>query len=418
MKRLFFTSGAVVCMVCPALATDPAGIPANNGEAYHSTPNDCIENVLGVASGGVTLEPSWAPNISGAITLDGKRYTSAGDATGVASNPDVAPARVYSKYAEGIYSDATVQTMITSITTAPENTGYTFQGFYTSKYSGGTQVVDGNGLFTSDAKTQVTTVGDTPTWYAQWTANKYNVTYNKGAGTGANYKHTNGATYDQAYTIPTDGDAGTGVNGAKTAATGYTFIGWTTDSTPDVTRATSETATNAGTVANAWTGESLWHRTADLTVYAAYIPNQYTISYTCTGAEPASVPNGATASGTIANQIVTYDAGYTLNNGNGCTLNGYTFDGWSCTNNLSGALNEGNPASGTWGLTSDSTCTAQWTANTIHLTWDVSDADSGGTGGSDTCTYGQSIELPSNPVKYGYTFEGWKVLPAENSGND
>ena len=400
MKGMFLTSGIVVCLACPAFATAPTGIPASNGEAYHSPANDCIADVLGVSSGSVELEPDWSANISGAITLDATRYTSSSDTSGTASSPNVSPTTVYSKYADGLYSDSTAETKVNSLTTAPQNTGYTFGGFYTSKYSGGTLVIDANGNVLPAASTQITSTGTTGTFYAQWSANQYDVTYNKGAGAGNNYTHTDGATYDQNYTIPSTGDAGTGVSGASTPQTGYTFIGWTTDSTPNVTRTSSQTAVNTGTVANAWTGETPWQRATDLTVYAAYLANQYTVSYLC-----------GTGSGTVADQIVTYDAAYTLNNGSGCTLTGYTFNGWSCTNSLSGALNNGNPASGTWGITNNSTCTAQWTANSITLSWDNSTADSGGTGGGGTCTYGQPISLPTNPTKTGYTFNGWKVVP-------
>jgi len=397
-------------MACPAFATEPTGIPASNGAAYHSPANDCIESVLGVSSGSVSLQADWSANISGAITLDAKRYTSASDTQGTASSPNVSPTTVYSKYADGLYSDSTAETKVNSLTTAPEQTGYTFGGFYTSKYTGGTQVIDENGDVLPAAATQITSTGTTGTYYAQWSANQYSVTYNKGDGAGNNYTHTNGATYDQNYTIPSgNGTEGTGVAGASTPQTGYTFIGWTTDSTPDVTRTSSATATNAGTVANAWTGETPWTRTEDLTVYAGYLANQYTVSYLCTGGEPNSVPSGTTASGTVSNQIVTYDDSYTLNNGSGCTLTGYTFNGWSCTNNLSGALSNGDPASGTWSITNDSTCTAQWTVNSIALSWDANGADNGGTGGGGTCSYDSAITLPTNPTKTGYTFKGWKV---------
>ena len=250
---------------------------------------------------------------------------------------------------------------------------------------------------------------------AVWTAKTYDVTYTKcgtgAASTASDYTHENGATYDSNYVIPTTGTAGTGVNNAKSTASGYTFIGWTTDSTPVVTRGgNGSAANNTGTVANEWDGETPWNIDDDLTVYAACQANQYTITYSCTGGEPAG-----TDSGSVNNQIVTYNASYTLNNGSGCTLNGYTFNGWSCTNNLSGALVNGNPASGTWSLTSDSTCTAQWVANQISpITWNGNNADSTwtaptGVSGTNSCTYNGSITLPTAPTRLGYTFGGWGV---------
>ena len=414
MNKIFLTSGVVLSMLSPAFATDPSGIPAQNGAAQSS---DCVEDVLGVASGGVTLEPKWTSNISGAITLDDKRYTSSQDANGTAATTAGAPAPLYSKYADGLYSNAGATAAVTTLSQTPVQTGYTFAGYYTSKYENGTQVIDANGNVLPAASTQISSTGTTGTFYAYWTANQYNVTYNKGAGAGSNYTHTKGATYDSAYTIPSTGDAGTGVAGASTPQTGYTFIGWTTSPADRaVIRTPSATAINTGTVMNAWTGANPWRRTEDLSVYAAYLANQYTVSYLCSGGEPDTVPSGTTASGTVANQVVTFDSAYKLNDGAGCTLKGYTFNGWSCTNSLSGALSSGNPASGTWSITNDSTCTAQWTANSIALTWDNSTADSGGTGGAASCSYDSAITpLPTNPTKTGYTFDGWKIQTSSNS---
>ena len=56
---------------------------------------------------------------------------------------------------------------------------YKFAGFYTTKATGGTQVIDASGNFTDAAKTQVSTSGGTATWYSRWTEdpNGISVTY-------------------------------------------------------------------------------------------------------------------------------------------------------------------------------------------------------------------------------------------------
>ena len=63
----------------------------------------------------------------------------------------------------------------------------------------------------------------------------------------------------------------------------------------------------------------------------------------------------------------------------------------------------------TLGTTSGSTdFEADWTPNTINITW----VGNGATvsGGASTCTYDQSFNLPTPPERTGYTFDGWKVV--------
>ena len=52
---------------------------------------------------------------------------------------------------------------------------------------------------------------------------------------------------------------------------------------------------------------------------------------------------------------------------------------------------------------------ADWSANTINLTWDNNGATTDATGGASTCTYDQSFNLPIAPERTGYNFAGWKV---------
>ena len=51
MKKLFLTSGLVLCMACPAYATEVDG-----------QGNECVQSVLGVYEGGVDLEAHWTKN--------------------------------------------------------------------------------------------------------------------------------------------------------------------------------------------------------------------------------------------------------------------------------------------------------------------------------------------------------------------
>jgi uncharacterized repeat protein (TIGR02543 family) len=56
----------------------------------------------------------------------------------------------------------------------------------------------------------------------------------------------------------------------------------------------------------------------------------------------------------------------------------------------------------------ESTLQAQWTANTINLVFYDGETKLS----SGTCTYDGGIELPEDPTKTGYEFDGWKVRRA------
>ena len=125
----------------------------------------------------ITWHARWTENVvSGAITLDSKIYISASDQDGYAANTSASPATIYTKYNTGVYTsvaDANAGTnTITHLTTIPVITSGSpsvFNGFYTGKAGTGIQIVDQNGDFLPAAITQVTTAGDTPTWYAKYT---------------------------------------------------------------------------------------------------------------------------------------------------------------------------------------------------------------------------------------------------------
>ncbi len=153
-----------------------------------------------------TLYAQWTPNT----------YT-------VTLNPEggsVSPATVNVTYG------ATYGTLPT-----PTQTGYTFNGWFTTS-SGGSQV------------TSATTVAITSaqTLYAQWTLNTYTVTFNAEGGSvsPATALVTYGSTYG---TLPTP------------TQTGYVFNGWFTASSggTQVTSATTVTITAAQTLYAQWT---------------------------------------------------------------------------------------------------------------------------------------------------------------------
>jgi uncharacterized repeat protein (TIGR02543 family) len=355
------------------------------------------------------LTAQWTANCSGNVGLDAKRYTSASDATGTAATTDVSPTAVNVKYDNGLYKTGTSCGTAATIT-KPTMTGYTFGGFYNSKANAtaaspaaSTQMITAAGAITDYGKTAVPT--GTATWFAKWTANTYTVTYDRGScgsSNGTAYTHTNGATYNSNYTVPS------AASSAMTVKTGYTFQGWNT-----VTGKTTSNFPDASATP--------WTRTSGLTVYAACTPNQNTVSYEC-GDKPGSEPLTASSGSTPAAPAVdtfTYDSSYALpNNAGTCQYNGWHFDGWNCNYVLtSGATAEGFTASyasgatGTFKVNTSVKCKAKWARNNISITWTPgAGATAGvGTSGDTSCNYDSTLVVPSAPSKTGYTFKGWTV---------
>ena len=254
-------------------------------------------------------------------------------------------------YAKWTRNDVTLAT--------PTREGYTFKGWFTAA-SGGTQI------------TSSTTIDKNQTIYAQWIANTYTANYNANGGTGTMTSDT--ATYNANYTTKSN----------AFSKTGYTFAGW------------NEKADGTGTSWTNWIGKPWqWTYTNNITLYAQWTPNTYTVSYNA---------NGGT--GTMTSDTATYNANYTTKS-NAFSKTGYTFAGW----------NEKADGTGTswtnwigkpwqWTYTNNITLYAQWTPNTYTVSYNAN----GGTGTmtSDTATYNANYTTKSNAFsKTGYTFAGW-----------
>ena len=129
--------------------------------------------------------------------------------------------------------------------------------------------------------------------------------------------------------------------------------------------------------------------TGDMTLYAGWRANSYTITFN-------------TAGGSAIDPI-TQDYGTTINAPAAPTKTGYTFTGWDT------AIPATMPAH-------NMTITAQWTVNQYTITFDT---DGGSEVAPITQDYGTAITAPAAPTKTGYTFIGWDselpaTMPAEN----
>ena len=239
--------------------------------------------------------------------------------------------------------------------TLPTRTGYTFTGFYDAT-SGGSKYYNADG--SSARKWNKDTTSGT-TLYAQWSANTYTVTFDANGGSvdPASKQVTYNATYGD---LPTP------------TRTGYTFNGWYTEAAGGSQR-TSSTKVQI---------------TTDITLYARWTANTYTVIFDAQGG------NVSPASATV-----TYAAAYgTLPTP---TRTGYTFKGWYT------ATTGGSKITATTAvvITATQTLYARWTAKTYKVTFSAN----GGSvdTSSKTVTYDAAYgDLPT-PTRTGYAFAGW-----------
>jgi uncharacterized repeat protein (TIGR02543 family) len=201
-----------------------------------------------------------------------------------------------------------------------------------------------------------------------------------GGGTLATYNvsfETNGGSAVAQQTV-TVGTAVATV--AAPTKTGYTFAGWYSNA--DLTTAYDLTA---GVYNN-------------LTLYAAWTPNTYTVSY-----------NSNSGSGTTASGSMTYGVSGTLAS-SGFTRTGYTFAGWNTAADGNGTAYTAGATVSNLTATNGGTVTlyAQWTPNTYTITFNAN----GGTGTmtNQSRSYNDDKGLTeSSYALTGYDFNGWNT---------
>lgn len=312
------------------------------------------------ATGGTTLGSTYAPSGVGNITLYSQW-------TPIAY-------RVYYSSNNGnsgtVPSDATNYN-ITNVVTVVGNTanvgrtGYTWAGWNTA--------ADGSGT-TYQAAATLTMGSADVTLYAKWTAINYTITYN-GNGFTSGTVPTDTNNYNIGGTISIAGSNGL-------ARTGYTFLGWTV------------AADGTGTVMTS--GYGLTVGSSDVTVYAKWSANTYTITYLANGASGS--PSATSATYTTDGTTVTFPTVGTMQKA------GHSFSGWATSSN-------GPPLTSPYTTVSDVTLVAVWTAINYTISYNSN-------GGSTTPTQsalpmGQSFALasgitkPNGPNNEVYAFVGW-----------
>ena len=179
---------------------------------------------------------------------------------------------------------------------------------------------------------------------------------------------------------------------ALAEVTGYTFAGWFTTLTD------GEQVQDNATL------------TADLTLYAQWTANSYTVTFDANGGE-----------GSMNQQTFTYDVAQALNQ-NTFTRTGYSFTGWNTQADGNGStyVDKAEVQNLTAEAGANITLYAQWTANTYIITFVDEDGitilQSSEVEYGQTPAYNGETPTKESTAEFHYTFAGWTPKIADVTG--
>lgn len=275
---------------------------------------------------------------------------------------------------------------LTDIASTAAKTGYTFSNWECNYYSSESNISTKT-YNPGDTYKNLSSPGTTATFTSKWKANKYTIKYNANGGSGT--MSSQSATYDQNVTL----------NQNKFTKTGYTFLGWSEDSS-----ATTPTYTDRQTVKNlsATNGATVnlyavWHKNAVST---------YLIRFNANG-----------GSGYMSNMTCEVGKGYYLTK-NAFTKSGYTFKGWATISGSSTVRYTDQEYISDLTTTNGAAITlyAVWESNTKNYTIRFNSNGGYGSMSDMTCTVGSTYQLTRNAFyKNGYSFVGWNTYSGATS---
>lgn len=249
--------------------------------------------------------------------------------------------------------------------------GYRFDGWYTAP----------NGGNKYDFNTPLT---GNVTVYAHWVGNGYTVRF---AGNGA----TGGGTPDQAFQY----NIGQNLHRNGFVRDGYTFTGWK--------RADNQQAYGDGQ----WVTNLTTQPNGIVTMVAQWSANEAHIRYN------PNPPAGKTAGGNGTPNWDGHTGDTPAIGGNGWTIDGYTFAGWTTSPDGSGMK---YAPGASWTANGTLTLYAQWTPGEAGLTYDGNGATGGKTDPQNGVT-DQKVNVRQNGfTRDGYTFVTWNTQ-ADCKGN-
>lgn len=275
---------------------------------------------------------------------------------------------------------------LTDIASTAAKTGYTFSNWECNYYASESNISTKT-YNPGDTYKNLSSPGTTATFTSKWKANKYTIKYNANGGSGT--MSSQSATYDQNVTL----------NQNKFTKTGYTFLGWSEDSS-----ATTPTYTDRQTVKNlsATNGATVnlyavWHKNAVST---------YLIRFNANG-----------GSGYMSNMTCEVGKGYYLTK-NAFTKSGYTFKGWATISGSSTVRYTDQEYISDLTTTNGAAITlyAVWESNTKNYTIRFNSNGGYGSMSDMTCTVGSTYQLTRNAFyKNGYSFVGWNTYSGATS---
>ncbi len=201
------------------------------------------------------------------------------------------------------------------------------------------------------------------TLYAQWSANTLTINYDARSGSAPSGGSVSTTTGSIVSSLPT------------TTRDGYAFQGWFT-------------AASGGTEI---TTSAAHNQTTNFTLYAQWSANTNRVTYNTQGGSAVASVNWTTAT------QLTLPATP--------TRAGYTFLGWFDTQTSGTKLGDAS-TSYSPSNTDSFTVYAQWSANTLTITYDAR-SGSAPSGGSASTTTGSTVSSLPTTTRSGYTFQGW-----------
>ena len=249
---------------------------------------------------------------------------------------------------------------------AYEKTGHTFANWTADvNVKVGGETVSAGSSIANQATIQ--NISGNVTLTAQWTADTYDITYMDGESAFA-------GTHADGY--PTTHTYGTETTLKSATKTGYTLEGWYTEAELE------NKVTSLGATAY----------TDDITLYAKWTANEYSITYM----DGESAFAGTHEDGYPTTH--TYGTATTLK---GATKTGYTLEGWYTEAGLENKVT----SLGATAYTDDITLYAKWTA-VYTVTFN---SNGGSSVASQLVAAGETAEEPTDPTRTNWTFGSWQL---------
>ena len=268
----------------------------------------------------------------------------------------------------------------------PTKTGFTFAGWHSDAGVATPLVLELDGKYKPTGATLTLSA------YAKWTAVDYTFTYNaNSAGSGSVPTETS-KQITQTVTVK--------ANTGSLVRSGYTFGGWNTQSNGGGTTYLSGSLFTVGS--------------SNVTLYAKWNANTYTVTYNNNGGSGSAQRSGANVT---SDSYTTGGTSVTLPDAGTLTRSGYTFGGW----NTSAAGDGTNRlAAATYTTVSDVILYAKWEPVTYTITYNGNTSNGGTeptTGGYTTGQASPYVVLANSFTKSSSIFGGWNTA-ADRTGTN